>query len=149
MNKIGIFNETGEEIKKYLKKMKTVLKYTLKREHINKAVFNVIIVDNHKIKQLNQIYRNIDDVTDVISFALEDTKMINPTNKRVLGDIYISIDKVKGQALTYGHSEMREIIFLSVHGLLHLLGYDHKKKADEKKMIQKQMEVLNKYGIKR
>jgi probable rRNA maturation factor len=149
MNKMGFYNTTPEDLKRSLKKMQSVLKYTLRNEHIHNAVFNVIIVDNQKIQDLNKQYRHIDAPTDVITFALEDDPMINPTKKRLLGDIYISIDKVQGQALEYGHSELREIIFLSVHGLLHLLGYDHITKQEEKIMFAKQTEVLNKYGIKR
>ena len=149
MNKIGFYNTTTTNLKGSLKKMKSVLKYTLRKEHIHHAVFNVIIVDNQKIQDLNKKYRHIDAPTDVISFALEDDPMINPTKTRLLGDIYISIDKVKGQALEYGHSELREIIFLSIHGLLHLLGYDHINEQEEKIMFAKQTEVLSKYGIKR
>ena len=68
---------------------------------------------------------------------------------RVLGDIYISLDKAKSQALEYGHSFKRELSFLAVHGLFHLLGYDHMTKEDEEIMFKKQEEALNKYGIKR
>ena len=68
---------------------------------------------------------------------------------RVLGDIYICLDKVKSQALEYGHSFKRELSFLAVHGLLHLLGYDHMEKEEEKIMFAKQEEVLSRYGIER
>ena len=92
---------------------------------------------------------NIDRETDVISFALEDEKSFNRTDIRVLGDIYISIDKARSQALEYGHSFKRELYFLAVHGFLHLLGYDHMKKEDEDVMFKKQEEVLSRYGIER
>ena len=68
---------------------------------------------------------------------------------RLLGDIYISLDKVKEQSELYGHSFLRELAFLSVHGLLHLLGYDHMKKEDEEVMFKKQDEILDGFGIKR
>ena len=87
--------------------------------------------------------------TDVISFALEDDKTFNRTDIRILGDIYISIDKVKSQALEYGHSFKRELYFLCIHGLLHLLGYDHMTKEDEKIMFERQERVLDGFGIKR
>ena len=68
---------------------------------------------------------------------------------RLLGDIYISIDKAKEQAIEYGHSLLRELSFLSIHGLLHLLGYDHMKKEDEEVMFKKQEDLLNEFGITR
>ena len=106
--------------------------------------FGVIFVDNNEIHELNKTYRNIDRETDVISFALEDEKKEDFTKTRLLGDIYISIDKAKEQAISYEHSLERELSFLAVHGLLHLLGYDHMTKEDEKIMFTKQKEIL--YG---
>ena len=146
--KIGIFNETNEEIDEYLKTVKKVLKNGLKLLNIKKVEFNIIIVDNNYIHELNKTYRGIDRETDVISFALEDDKTFNPT-ERVLGDIYISIDKVYSQAKEYGHSNLRELAFLSVHGLLHLLGYDHMKKEDEKEMFSLQDKILEISNIPR
>ena len=70
-------------------------------------------------------------------------------NFRLLGDIYISIDKAKSQALEYGHSLLREICFLATHGILHLLGYDHMEPDDEKEMFALQNELLDEYNIKR
>ena len=75
--------------------------------------------------------------------------MVLPTEERILGDIYISVDKASSQALEYGHSFLRELSFLAVHGFYHLLGYDHMTKEDEKVMFTKQEEVLSEYGIKR
>ena len=75
--------------------------------------------------------------------------MKEPDEVRVLGDIYICIEKVHQQAKEYGHSFKRELTFLAVHGLLHLLGYDHMNKIDEEKMFKKQEEVLKYYGIER
>ena len=113
-------------------------------------VFNLIIVDNKYIHELNKMYRNIDRETDVITFALEDEDtIIIPDNERILGDIYISIDKAKSQAEEYGHSLLRELSFLAVHGFYHLLGYDHQTKEEEEIMFGKQEEVLESYGITR
>ena len=147
--KIGMFNETSENVDEYFKEIKKVLKKGLEILDINNVEFNIVIVDNNYIHELNKNYRGIDRETDVISFALEDDKSFNTTEVRMLGDIYISIDRVRSQAKEYGHSEKRELYFLAVHGLLHLLGYDHMKEEDEKVMFAKQEEVLNRYGIKR
>ena len=99
---------------------------------------------------MNKEYRGIDRVTDVISFALEDDKsMIIPDDIRLLGDIYICLDKAKKQAKEYGHSLERELCFLAVHGVYHLLGYDHENEEDAKIMFKKQEEVLMEYGITR
>lgn len=140
---IGIFNETEVEIKE-LETIEELMKYALKEENIEKAEFNIIIIDNERIRKINKEYRNIDRETDVISFALEDEKKEDFTKTRLLGDIYISIDKAKEQAISYEHSLERELSFLAVHGLLHLLGYDHMTKEDEKIMFTKQKEIL--YG---
>ena len=104
---------------------------------------------NKKIREINREYRNIDAETDVISFALEDTDNIKIDDYRVLGDIYISIDKCYSQAMEYGHSRERELCFLATHGILHLLGYDHMNASDEEKMFTLQEELLDGYNIKR
>lgn len=147
MRNIGIFNETQEKVEN-LEVLEPLLTYALEVENVDNLEFNVIIINNEEIHKINKEYRGIDRPTDVISFALEDYKDIKYENDyRVLGDIYISIDKVKEQAKEYGHSEKRELAFLAVHGLLHLLGYDHMKKEDEKVMFSKQELILDGYGI--
>lgn len=147
MRNIGIFNETQEKVEN-LEILEPLLTYALEVENVDNLEFNVIIINNEEIHKINKEYRGIDRPTDVISFALEDYKDIKYENDyRVLGDIYISIDKVREQAKEYGHSEKRELAFLAVHGLLHLLGYDHMKKEDEKVMFSKQELILDGYGI--
>ena len=147
---VEIFNETEEKLEKELNELKELLEDFCKREELNNVIFNIIIVNEDKIQEINKNYRNIDKVTDVISFALEDEhNMKEPDEVRVLGDIYICIEKVHQQAKEYGHSFKRELTFLAVHGLLHLLGYDHMNKIDEEKMFKKQEEVLKYYGIER
>ncbi len=146
---IEVFNLTEENLDDELSKLKEFLINVSKDEKLGNVICNVIIVDNDKIHEINKQYRNIDRETDVISFALEDDKSFNTTEVRMLGDIYISIDRVRSQAEEYGHSFKRELYFLAIHGLLHLLGYDHMKEEDEKVMFAKQEEVLNRYGIKR
>lgn len=149
MNKVELFNQTEKEITE-LDTVLKVLDSALKKENLDNVSFNLIIVDNEYIHELNRTYRNIDRETDVITFALEDEdSIILPSDERVLGDIYISIDKARSQALEYGHSLLRELSFLAVHGFYHLLGYDHMTEEDEKVMFAKQEEVLEEYGISR
>ena len=146
---IEVFNETEENLTEECENLKEFLVQVAKDEKLDNIIYNVIIINNEKIREINREYRNIDRETDVISFALEDEKSFNRTDIRVLGDIYISIDKARSQALEYGHSFKRELYFLAVHGFLHLLGYDHMKKEDEDVMFKKQEEVLSRYGIER
>lgn len=145
MNSVEIINETKEYID--FEDLKKVIDYALKYENVENAIMNVIIVDNEKIHKINRDYRGIDRPTDVISFALEDDKTFVNIDYRILGDIYISIDKVYEQANAYNHSIRRELSFLTVHGILHLLGYDHMKEEDEKVMFGKQNEILNNLKI--
>lgn len=146
---IEIFNETEENLDKELNELKELLVNVAHDEGLENILFNVIIIDNSRIREINREYRNIDRETDVISFALEDDKTFNLEEIRVLGDIYISIDKARSQAIEYGHSFKRELSFLAIHGFLHLLGYDHMEKDEEEIMFKKQEEVLSRYEISR
>lgn len=146
--KIGLFNLNDDDVDSKFKLIKKVLKHGLKVLNIKDVEFNVIIVNNEYIHQLNKDYRKIDRETDVITFALEDDKTFNP-QKRILGDIYISIDKAKSQSIEYGHSLDRELCFLAVHGMLHLLGYDHMKKEEEEIMFNLQEKILDEMDVKR
>jgi len=115
---------------------------------------SVTFVDNARIQEINKEYRNKDQATDVISFAMEElgegeTELIGADMPRVLGDIIISIDRAKEQAEEYGHSYMRELGFLAVHGFLHLLGYDHLTKEEEEVMFTLQKEILDEFGLQR
>ena len=141
-----IENLTEEKITE-LETINNLLEFVVEKEKLNNCVFNIIITDNEYIHKINKEYRGIDRPTDVISFALEDNKDFVEPQFRVLGDIYISLDKTKEQAELYGHSFLRELSFLTVHGLLHLLGYDHMEKEDEVEMFKKQDEILNEFGI--
>ena len=110
-------------------------------------VVSVSIVDNDFIHELNKNYRHIDRPTDVISFAFldNDAQRAEKLMKKepvILGDIYISYMKAEEQAQEYGHSIARELRFLFVHGLLHLLGYDHMNEEEEKVMFSLQEEIL-------
>ena len=148
MNSFEIINETSEKIEE-LKEVEKFLNFALEYLKISKSIFNIIIVSEDEIRNLNKEYRNKDSVTDVISFALEDDNSFIKTDIRVLGDIYICLNRAKQQSKQYEHSLLRELSFLSIHGLLHLLGYDHMIKEEEKVMFELQEMILNEYGIKR
>ena len=126
-----------------------IIDYTLEHEKVTNAVFSIIFVNDDEIHNMNKEYRGVDRVTDVISFALEDNEDIVYNEIRVLGDILICIPQMKRQAQEYGHSEKRELAFLTVHGMLHLLGYDHMNEADEKVMFALQELILDDKNIKR
>lgn len=136
MNQINIFNKT----KKDLIENEEIL-IDLFDENNVKEIFSIIFVGKREIKQLNKSYRNINKVTDVLSFSSDEEKYI--------GDIFICYEQAVKQAKKYKHSFTREIAFLAVHGYLHLKGYDHQTKEDEKIMIDLQEQMLNKAGIKR
>lgn len=142
MNKFTINDNYGYKKYRILYK---VLRRTLKIEKVKNALFSVTLVDEKTIKDINRDYRKIDKVTDVISFAFEDNDKKVYNNVRILGDIFICIPRMQSQAKEYGHSEERELSFLAVHGLLHLLGYDHMEKEEEKIMFSKQEMVLDGY----
>ena len=148
MNQFEIINKLDIKIEETLE-VEKLLNYALDYLKIDNAIFNVIITDEEEIRYLNKTYRSNDSVTDVISFALEDDKTFKNPTFRILGDIYICNKRELEQAENYGHSYLRELSFLTIHGLLHLLGYDHMKPEDEKVMFSLQEEILDSYGIKR
>lgn len=108
---------------------------------------SLILVDINEIHQINKEYRNIDRPTDVISFEADLDEFEEDEN--YAGDIFLCIDKVYEQALSYGHSVEREFAFLLCHGILHLHGYDHMNDDDEKIMFTKQEEILEKLNYRR
>ena len=126
-----------------------VINHTLEVMDAKESIFTIIFVTKEEIHELNKQYRGVDRVTDVISFALEDAHDVSLTDVRVLGDIYICIDRMKEQAIEYNHSETRELSFLTVHGLLHLLGYDHQTKEEEEMMFNLQRKILCDLNINR
>lgn len=148
MNKIEIINNYSEDILE-AETIRGLIDFAIKYKQLDNLEFNIIFVDNSYIHKLNKEYRSIDRPTDVITFALEDDDFCPKLDWRMLGDIYISIDKAKEQSIEYGHSFLRELSFLAVHGFLHLLGYDHMTKEDEIVMFKEQEDILNGYNIKR
>ncbi len=112
---------------------------------------SVTFTDNEGIRELNAAHRNIDRATDVLSFPLfEKEELADASDGDALGDIVISLERAREQANEYGHSFEREVAFLTVHSMLHLLGYDHEiSEADEKEMFFKQEEILKTIGLGR
>jgi probable rRNA maturation factor len=142
-----IFNTTDELVE--VEDVDKVIKFACSKLNVVNPLLNIVIVDNKKIQEINKIYRDKDAVTDVISFAFEESDNLKYDNMRFLGEIYISYDKCVEQAKEYGHSIKREFCYLAVHGLLHLLGYDHIKEEDKKVMRALEEEILDEYDIKR
>ena len=138
--------------KEYRALIRKACNSTLKYEgFIDKAEINVTIVDDAEIQELNREFRDIDNSTDVLSFPLGENGEydLNPeTNALMLGDIVISLEHAVNQAQMYGHGIDREIAFLTVHSMLHLLGYDHvHNETEEKEMFSKQEDILTKMGL--
>lgn len=142
-----ITNLTKENVDESL--IEGLIKATSEKLGISDSLVEIILIDDEKIHEINKQYRGVDRPTDVISFAFQDMEDITISNITNLGEIYISLDKVKSQAKEYGHSERRELGFLTVHGLLHLLGYDHMNSEDEKEMFKLQEDILKVYGLER
>lgn len=119
----------------------------------DKAEVSVRFVDNEIIRELNALHRNIDRPTDVLSFPLGEDGVYDinySTGAKLLGDIVISVERAQEQAKEYNHSFQREIGFLTVHSMLHLLGYDHENGGMEQvRMREKEETVLTKLGLKR
>ncbi|HCY06116.1 MAG TPA: rRNA maturation RNase YbeY [Erysipelotrichaceae bacterium] len=142
---VTIFNKTkGSNLKEYYKDIYLLFDETLKKLNIEKDYdVSVILVRSKKIQEINYEFRNINNPTDVISFAMLDDEIVNVEESNDLGDIYINVDSVISQAKEYGHSIRREFCFLFLHGLLHCLGYDHINEEDEKLMFSLQKEILD------
>jgi len=113
---------------------------------------SVVLASDEYIQTLNLQYRGLDRPTDVLSFALNEGAepvVIDGPEEVLLGDIIISIDTATRQATEYGHSLERELAYLTVHGILHLLGYDHMTEEEKREMRQEEEHVLSLLGIKR
>lgn len=152
--KISFLNQqdkykVSRELKALIKKCAlTSLKYM---EFDTNVEISLMLTDNEGIRALNNMHRNIDRATDVLSFPLfEKEDLSDATDGDALGDIVISLQRAREQANEYGHSFEREVAFLTVHSMLHLLGYDHEiSEEDEKEMFFKQEEILKTIGLNR
>ncbi|WP_242222907.1 rRNA maturation RNase YbeY [Bacillus cereus group sp. BfR-BA-01380] len=152
---IDFIDETEEVKEEYVDMIQQLVEKAAEIESVEDgAELSVTFVSNERIQEINREYRDKDQPTDVISFAMEDIgegemEIVGVEMPRMLGDIIISIPRAKEQAEEYGHSFDRELGFLAVHGFLHLLGYDHMTEEDEKAMFGKQKEILDAFGLAR
>ncbi|WP_078545572.1 rRNA maturation RNase YbeY [Litchfieldia alkalitelluris] len=152
---IDFIDELDEITTEQIQTLEKLLNLAAETENVNEgSEVSISFVDNERIQEINREYRDKDQPTDVISFAMEELgedemEIIGVDMPRVLGDIIISIPRTKEQAEEYGHSFMRELGFLAVHGFLHLLGYDHETDEEEALMFLKQKEILDQYGLTR
>ena len=146
-----------EENLEYENLINRVVNECFKNEGLDKLklYISITLTIPDVIKEINKEYRNIDKPTDVLSFPMFQRDEIQELIKKnyevedVLGDIIISIPRVKEQAIEYNHSFERELAYMVVHGFYHLMGYDHMKETEKKEMRKKEDEVLNKLGITR
>lgn len=143
---IVITNKTrSKEFKPYYYLFDKVAKVAEKELNLPDYTISIILVKSKKIREINRDYRNIDRVTDVISFAINDVEddyeMMEM--EKELGDVFINVDYAYSQAKEYGHSFEREFAFLFTHGLLHCLGYDHMVKEDEEVMFKIQNKIID------
>lgn len=147
-----------EENKEYEDIVKKVVEQCFKEEKLenSKLYISITLTTSEHIHEINKQFRNVDKETDVLSFPMFEKEEIDEKIKNqdfehedVLGDIVISIEKVKGQAEEYGHGFEREFSYMIVHGFYHLMGYDHIKDEDKAIMRPKEENVLSKLGIRR
>ncbi|MBP3951295.1 rRNA maturation RNase YbeY [Bacillus suaedae] len=151
---VDLNDETDMINEHHQKLVNDVVNKTLEFEQVKGEIeVSVTFVSEERIQALNAEYRGKDQPTDVISFALNDEVegelVILDDVPNMLGDIIISVSHIKQQAEEYGHSFERELGFLTVHGMLHLLGYDHMTDAEEKDMFSRQENILADYGLTR
>lgn len=146
----------NKETSEFKKPIKELYNSALKVLNLtNKISINLALVSDEEIKKLNNQYRGIDRVTDVLSFPMVDdiTKIESEPDFEFgdcnIGDVYINLQRAKEQADEYGHSLKREFCFLALHGFLHLLGFDHMNDKDEKEMFALQDNILKLCDVER
>ncbi|MFU0825390.1 rRNA maturation RNase YbeY [Clostridium sp.] len=149
-----------------LKSVNDIIEYALKEEEVNiDTEISVIFIDNEQIRNINKEQRNIDRVTDVLSFPMLDypkgkvyknvykDNNFSPADlnegRLVLGDIVLSLERAKEQSEEYGHSFLREVCYLTIHSVLHLLGYDHMEDEERSIMREREEKILEKFNITR
>ena len=158
MNRYEIIYKDIEEVDEYEETVKKVFDECFEEEKIedSKLYITVTFTNPENIQKINKEYRNIDKATDVLSFPMFEKKELENkiqekdfVHEDILGDIVISIEKVKEQAKEYGHSFERELSYMLVHGFYHLMGYDHIEEEDKKEMRQKEEKILEQLKIVR
>lgn len=155
---LEIYDETQSVSAEQINLIREILNFAGKKLELpENTEMSVTLMDNDAIHEINKQYRGVDKETDVISFAIEESDaeeldIILPDEFDIpknIGDIMVSMDRVKEQAEYLGHSEDRELGFLVVHGFLHLNGYDHMLPEDEEVMFGLQRQILDEYGLQR
>lgn len=152
---IDLVDETETLNKEQQDLVKQLIEKTAELEQLEGDIeVSVTFVTEEQIQEINAEYRNKNQPTDVISFALNDqvegeVDVVGEGMPNMLGDIIISVPHIKRQAEEYEHTFERELGFLTVHGMLHLLGYDHNTEAEEKEMFSRQENILMQYGLTR
>ncbi len=152
--------------KQIIYRVEEIIKYALNKEEVDVPIeVSVIFIDNEKIREINKEQRNFDKVTDVLSFPMLDypkgqvykevykhhkfTDVDLNEGKLVLGDIVLSLERAAEQSDEYNHSFEREVCYLTIHSVLHLLGYDHMEDDDKIKMRKREEEILEEFNITR
>ena len=155
-----------EVTENFIERLSNVCDFALKEEGVEcQYQISLLFVDNEEIREINNETRNIDRATDVLSFPMldfEDKKVFNEMylnydfdetfkdgDELILGDMGLSLERALEQSEEYGHSYEREVSYLVVHSILHLLGYDHMEEDDKKRMRKREEEILNKLQIRR
>ncbi|GAA0814250.1 rRNA maturation RNase YbeY [Clostridium tertium] len=150
----------------FIERLSNVCDFALKEEGVEcQYQISLLFVDNEEIREINNETRNVDRATDVLSFPMldfEDKKVFNEMylnydfdetfkdgDELILGDMVLSLERALEQSEEYGHSYEREVSYLVVHSILHLLGYDHMEEDDKKRMRKREEEILNKLQIRR
>lgn len=150
---MNIYLEEGQALEEALQsKIEEAAKWLLQKEKVDdeRAEVSLTLVSAEEIKELNREYRSVDKVTDVLSFPQFESKDEMPSQGEIcLGDVVICEDKVKEQAEAYNHSFEREFVYLFVHSLLHLLGYDHMEEDEKAVMREKEEEVMEQIDLRR
>lgn len=158
--------ERLEVTEDFIERLSNVCDFALKEEGVNcQYQISLLFVDNEEIREINNETRNIDRATDVLSFPMldfENGKVFNEMylnykfdetfkdgDELILGDMVLSLERAMEQSEEYGHSYEREVSYLVVHSILHLLGYDHIEEKDKKRMRRREEEILNKLQIRR
>lgn len=146
---VSVHHQGGGQVPEALcKKLITAARFLLNEHHLAQGDVAIVLADNDMLRELNRRYRSIDCPTDVLSFPMLEPPDLERNaagdlEELMVGDIYISMERAREQARTAGHCWEREVLILAVHGLLHLLGYDHGGTAAAVIMQQKEVEIIN------